>query len=346
MIRRRRADGINLRQARGPVKQNSSRDAAPGSILARMPAALVTGATGFVGSHLVDHLLAKGWRVAALVRRSSNLRWLEGKPVERVDPDASPLPDVDVLFHVAGSIRADTYADYLAGNRDLAVRVFESARARRFVHVSSLAAAGPGEDVDETTPCRPISLYGRSKREGEEEVWKRRDRMSVTVIRPPVVYGPRDFGLFDLYVTVSKGLRPEIGGPKRISIIHVRDLVEGIVSAAESASGANEVFYLANEEKVEISAVMGMIAAALGNRPLRVGIPDRVVRFLGAVVEDAASLVGKRSMFGRDKALEMTQKAWCCSPAKAGRLLGWKARVPLEQGMAEAVAWYRAQGLL
>ncbi|MBV8879115.1 MAG: NAD-dependent epimerase/dehydratase family protein [Planctomycetaceae bacterium] len=311
-----------------------------------MPAALVTGATGFVGSHLVDRLLEKGWRVAALVRKTSNLRWLDGKPVERVDPDASPLPDCDVLFHVAGSIRADTYAEYLAGNRDLAVRVFEAARTRRFVHVSSLAAAGPGDDVDETTPCRPLSLYGRSKREGEEEIWKRRDRIPVTVIRPPVVYGPRDFGLFDLYVTVSKGLRPEIGGPKRISIVHVRDLVDGILKAAESERGANEVFYLANERSVEISEVMGLIARSLGNKTLRVGIPDRVLRFLGAVVEDAASLIGKRSMFGRDKALEMTQKAWCCSPAKAGRLLGWKASVPLEQGMAEAVAWYREQRLL
>jgi len=311
-----------------------------------MPAALVTGATGFVGSHVVDVLLEAGWRVAALVRKSSNLRWLEGKPVERVDPGTVPLPDCDVLFHVAGTIRADTYAGYLAGNRDLAIRVFEAARARRFVHVSSLAAAGPGEEVDETTPCRPVSLYGRSKKEGEDEVWKRRDRIPVTVIRPPVVYGPRDFGLLDLYATVSRGLRPEIGGPKRISIVQVRDLAEGIVAAATCAAGANEIFFLANEARVEISGVLGVISGALGNKTLRVGIPDRVVRFLGAVIEDAASLVGKRSMFGRDKALEMTQKAWCCSPAKAGRLLGWRARRSLEQGMAEAVAWYRAQRLL
>jgi dihydroflavonol-4-reductase len=226
------------------------------------------------------------------------------------------------------------------------LRIFEAARTRRFVHVSSLAVAGPGETVDETTPCAPISLYGRSKREGEEAIWRLRDRIPVTVIRPPVVYGPRDFGLFDLYVTVSKGLRPEIGGPKRISIVHVRDLVEGIVKAAESPAGANEIFYLANEATVEISEMMGMVQRLLGTRALRVGIPDRVVRFLGAVVEDAASLVGKRSMFGRDKALEMTQKAWCCSPAKAARLLGWRAGEPLERGMADAVAWYRAQGLL
>jgi nucleoside-diphosphate-sugar epimerase len=311
-----------------------------------MRTALVTGATGFVGSHLVDVLLERGWRVAVTVRARSNLRWLEGKAIERVNDGTEPLPPCDVLFHVAGVIRADTYSDYLAGNRDLAVRVFETARAKRFVHVSSLAVAGPGDRVDETTPCTPISLYGKSKWEGESEVWKRRDRTAVTVIRPPVVYGPRDFGLYDLYRTVAKGLRPEIGGRKVISIIHARDLAEGVVRAGEAAEGANEVFYLANVDAVEVSAVLGIIERALGARTLRVGIPDRVVRFLGAVVEDSARLAGKRSMFGRDKALEMTQKAWCCSPGKAEKLLGWKARIPLEEGMRETANWYKNQGLL
>jgi nucleoside-diphosphate-sugar epimerase len=311
-----------------------------------MPSALVTGATGFVGSHLVDVLLEKGWRVSAVVRRTSSLRWLDGKPVERVDDTSAPLPACDVLFHVAGVIRADAYAQYLAGNRDFAVRVFDSARAARFVHVSSLAAAGPGDQVDESTPCSPISLYGKSKWEGESEIWKRRDRMPVTVIRPPVVYGPRDFGLYEMYRTVAMGLRPQIGGRKIISIIHVRDLAEGILRAGESPEGANQAFYLANAASVEVSAVLDHIQRALGNRALRVGIPDRVVRFLGAVVEDGARLAGRRSMFGRDKALEMTQRAWCCSPAKAARLLGWRARVPLENGTEETAAWYKSQGLL
>jgi nucleoside-diphosphate-sugar epimerase len=314
-----------------------------------MPSAVVTGATGFVGSHLVDVLLEKGWRVSVLVRRSSNLRWLEGKPVERVDEAFSasaPLPACDVLFHVAGVIRADSYAHYLAGNRDLALRVFDASRAGRFVHVSSLAVAGPGENVDETTPCSPISLYGRSKWEGESGVWQRRERTPVTVIRPPVVYGPRDFGLYDLYRTVARGLRPEIGGRKLISIVHARDLAEGIVRAGEAPEGANEAFYLANDAAVEVSAMLELIQRALGARALRVGIPDRVVRFLGALVEDGAKLAGKRLMFGRDKALEMTQKAWCCSAAKAARLLGWRARVPLDRGMAETAAWYKSQALL
>ena len=314
-----------------------------------MPHAVVTGATGFVGSHLVDLLLEKGYRVTAALRSASRAKWLDGKPVGKVEVDFSrplSLPPSDVVFHVAGVIRAERWEDYLAGNRDAAIRAVEGARAARFLLVSTLAVTGPGENVDETTPCAPISLYGKSKWEGEQEVWNRRDRAPVTVIRPPVVYGPRDTGLYDLYRTVAKGLRPEIGGRKVVSLVHVRDLVEGIVLAAEAREGENEVFLLSNREVWTVSDLLGLIQRGIGKRALRVRVPDRVVRFLGAVVEDGAKLAGKRSMFGRDKALEMTQRAWSCSPEKARRLLGWEARVPVERGMAESLDWYREEGLL
>ncbi len=314
-----------------------------------MTVALVTGASGFVGSHLVDCLLERDYHVKVVVRRTSDLRWLEGRPVDRVEADLSApaaLPLSDVVFHVAGVIRSGTWGGFLAGNRDAARHAIEGAHAGRFVHVSSLAAAGPGEGVDESTPCRPISLYGRSKWEGEQEVWRRRGRIPVTVIRPPVVYGPRDTGLIDLYRIVRWGLRPEIGGDMVLSLVHVRDLVEGICRAAECPAAANEVFYMANPRPLAMSRILGEAARALDRRPLRVPVPARVVRFLGAAAEDAAKFLGRSSMFTRDKALEMTQAAWSCSPEKARRVLGWEARIPLDRGMAETMEWYRSHGLL
>jgi nucleoside-diphosphate-sugar epimerase len=314
-----------------------------------MTIALVTGASGFVGSHLVDCLLERDYQVKILVRRTSNLRWLEGRPVDRVEADIGgplSLPFCDVVFHVAGVIRAGSWEGFLEGNRDLSRRVFEGAHAARFVHVSSLAVAGPGEGLDETVPCAPISLYGKSKWEGEQEVWRRRDRIPVTVIRPPVVYGPRDMGILDLYRVVRWGLSPRIGKGMVLSIVHVRDLVEGIALAAESPAAANEVFYMGHSRSETMAGILESIARAMRRRPFRVPVPDRVVRFLGGVTEDAARFLGRSPMFGRDKAAEMTQRAWSCSSAKARRILGWEASIPLDRGMVETMEWYRAHGLL
>lgn len=313
-----------------------------------MADAVVTGASGFVGSHLVDCLLERDYRVRVVVRRTSRLRWLEGRPLERIEADLRGpvrLPPCDVVFHVAGVIRARSWEEFLAGNRDAARHAVEGARAARFVHVSSLSAAGPGE-ADEAAPCRPVSLYGRSKWEGEQEVWRRRDRIPVTVIRPPVVYGPRDEGLLSLFRAVRWGLVPQIGDGMVLSLIHVRDLVDGMVRAAESPAAANEIFYLANSRPVTMVEVLDLAARLTGRRGIRVRFPDRVVRLLGEVAERTGRSLGRVPMFGRDKALEMTQRAWVCSPAKARRVLGWEAAVPLEQGLSETLDWYRSHGLL
>ena len=314
-----------------------------------MPRAIVTGATGFVGSHLDESLARRGWSVLLPVRSRARLRGLDPAAFEVLDVDfARPfeLPECDVVFHVAGTIRGDSWREYLDGNRDLAVRVHEASRAGRFLHVSTLAVQGPMADCDETTPCRPISLYGRSKWEGEQAVWARRGRLPVTVIRPPVVYGPRDMGLVDLYRAVARGIRPLIGGPKRISLVHVADLVDGMIRAAESPKGADEVFYLANPQTWLIADLLKVIERGLGTSAVPLPVPDRVVRLLGAWVEDGAKLLGKRTLFGRDKAMEMTQPYWCCSPAKAQGVLGWQPRVGVEEGMADTLAWFRREKLL
>ncbi len=312
-----------------------------------MPLALVTGATGFVGSHLVDLLCEQEWDVTVTVRPGSSLEWLRGKSVHGVTAqDLRSLPPFDVVFHVAGLISASSWGELLAVNRDFACQVFDSVQTKRFVLISSIAVTGPGRGVDETTPCRPISLYGKSKWEGEQAIRSRSGRVPVTVIRPPPVYGPRDKGLLELYRALANGMRFEIGGRKEISLVYVRDLVEGILLAAESPEAENETFLLTNREPLVMSDLMDLILEKLGRTALRIPIPDRVVRLLGGVLEDVGNLIGRRPMFGRDKAIEMTQEVWACRPDKARRIIGWEAQIPVYQGMAETIRWYQREGLL
>jgi len=318
--------------------------------------ALVTGGTGFVGSHLVDLLLERGWKVRCTVRRTSNLRWLEGKDIQRIEVDLrsaesldSACKGVDIVFHVAGVIRASRYADFIAGNRTATANVVSAAvrgRVQRIVHVSSLAACGPsrtGQPVDESTPESPVSLYGRSKLEGEKAIRNWDQEIDITILRPPVVYGPRDEGMLQLFQVLAKGIELSFGGRKWLSLIHVSDLTRGILEAGLSRKTVGEHYFISNPEVFTYSEVILKIFQALERRRrIRLSLPDGLLRCLGSI----ADCLTNGGMFSLDKAVEITQKAWICSPRKAFGDFGFEAVVPLDRGFTETIRWYRENGLL
>jgi len=219
----------------------------------------VTGGTGFVGSHLVNALRARGDTVTCMVRRPALVKPLGwGSEVRLVRGDLDDdtalregCAGAEVVFHVAGKIVARSAAEFMATNRDGTANILEAARdagVARFVFVSSLAVAGPttiGHPIDETRPPAPITDYGRSKLAAE--VLVRAMPLSWTIVRPPVVYGEWDRATLKVFQLARRGVVPVFGdGSQELSVIHAEDLARSLIAAAVSPRAAGHVYFAAH----------------------------------------------------------------------------------------------------
>lgn len=320
----------------------------------------VTGGTGFIGSHLIDRLLEQGHEVRALVRRSSNQRWLQGKPVHLVEGDVRDassllalLSNTDVVYHIAGVVKARDRQGYFDGNVTATQNMLEAAHRfapglRRFLYVSSQTAAGPSISLDrpvreDDTP-HPITTYGESKWAAEQLVHQWRDRLPWTIVRPPAVYGPRDTEIYIYFQAISRGLNSIIGfDDKRLSLVHSHDLVRGIMLAAEAGNSVGETYFIASEEFYSWPQVGRITAAALNKRFVTLRLPHMLVYSVAAVAQSIAALQRKAATLNLEKARDITQRYWTCDIAKAVKELGYRQEMPIEKGIANTVAWYREQ---
>lgn len=318
----------------------------------------VTGGTGFVGSHVVEALLAAGWRVRALARRPESPGWLRGLNVEVVPGDVrdrSGLPRLvegaSAVVHVAGKTAARSLEEYRASNAAGTANLVDACRAEspgaHFVLVSSLAAAGPaagGVPVRPSDPARPVSSYGLSKREGEIAV--EGSGLSFTILRPSAVYGPRETAIRDLFVAASRGFAPVLaGGTPRVQLVYVLD-VAAAIGAALRRGGRCETFFAAHPEVLDYRQVAERLAS-LRTPPARlVPVPAAAIRAAGWLAGMATRLGGAPPVFNSEKAGEMLQEAWLCDVSATQAALGEPLRTPFAAGARQTWDWYRREGVI
>lgn len=319
--------------------------------------ALVTGATGFVGSHLVDKLLEKNYEVYCLRRKTSSTKWLDGKNIKYVDGDLFSnealeecIKEMDYVFHVAGLVKAKTKEGFYRGNYEATKNLLEitykvKPDIKKFVLVSSLAACGPArntESVDENTTPDPITTYGVTKLKAEEEVEKYKDKFPVAIIRPPAVYGPRDTEILIYFKTFSKGLNSVIGfDAKYLSLVYVEDLADGIILAAEKDIANGQKYFICMDKAYNWDEIGAITTGLLGRKALKIRLPHSVLYSVGYLAELFSTFSKNPATLNIDKCKDITQLRWVCSNEKAKRELGFEAKHTIEESFKKTIDWYR-----
>jgi nucleoside-diphosphate-sugar epimerase len=325
------------------------------------PIVLITGGTGFVGSHVAERLVQCGFSVRALVRPGSDKRRLEELgaelapgAVDQIETLHRAVAGVDVVVHLAALTHARSVAAYHrvneAGTRDLVQAVLDAdPRPRRFVYLSSLAAVGPsldGRPVGPDAEPRPLTTYGRSKLAGERACLAAAATLEIAILRAPAVYGPRDRELFRIFRMARMGLMPlPAGSARRLQLVHVGDLADAVVAAA-AGPGASGVFHIADPREYMWEQVVDLVSEAVGRRTRTFQVPSAVLFAAAALSEAAGRLTGRSTIFNREKVRELLAPAWLCETETARRELGFEAQIPLPRGLMETARWYSENGWL
>ncbi len=323
---------------------------------------LVTGATGFIGSHLAEQLHQNSYTLRCLIRKNSNRQWIKNIPIEYIEGDYTDpislrkaVAGVDFIYHSAGVTKSKNKIGYFQGNHIATKNLLEAVRKTntnlsRFIHISSQAAVGPSSinlPIDETTPFHPITTYGLSKMEAEKECHKYMNDFPITIVRPPAVYGPRDTDVFEFFNTMNKGLQPMIGfGKTYVSLVHVKDLVRGIVLAGESPRSIGQSYFIASERFYNWQEIGEVTQKLMNKNVFRVHIPKSVVFVIAAIAEFGSLFSSKPALLNIEKAKDITQDHWTCSIQKAKEEIGYRESFKLVDGISDTLAWYKANGWL
>jgi nucleoside-diphosphate-sugar epimerase len=321
----------------------------------------LTGASGFVGSHVLDSLRAGHHEVSILLQRTSNTRFVS-RHVPEVTVHYGSLDDVPLLtkamrgveavIHCAGKIKALRSSDFYRVNQAGTGNIVMAANAccesvRHLVYISSLAVSGPGvlgSPAVEAGEPRPVSVYGQSKWLGEIEV---RQRCSVpwTILRPAAVYGPRDTEFLALFQKVKRRVMPLVSGAKRhLNMVYGPDVAAAVLCSLRNERGAGGTYHVAAEPPCTDAEFMQEIASQLRCRPLRLPIP-RSALYLACVIQEILSrMTGRPNILSRQKLPELLAPGWVCTTDRIRNDLGFTAPTSLREGITQTLDWYRREG--
>lgn len=324
---------------------------------------LVTGGTGFIGSHLVEKLVLSGREVRCLVKPKSSLEYLKGLKVDLFYGDLTKPESlkginegVGTVFHLAAIARPMSIPDEIytqvnvQGTKNL-LEAFSGKNLKKFIYLSSISVVGPSRDgrpVNEKTPTNPIDIYGQSKLAAEKVVFDfiKEYQMPIVVLRPPMVFGPKDFEMLKLFKAVKTGFFPIKSNPHgHFEFCYVKNLILACL-LAEKKGKTGEIYHVSNERSYTLKEVIKSMAQAEGVNLLKFYFPNWLLKIGGSTIEFVAKIFRFHPPFSRNTVVWMTTNFWISDISKIKEELGYRPRYSLEEGIKEAVEWYKEKQLL
>lgn len=310
----------------------------------------LTGATGFLGRHLVDRFCREGWEVRALARRPGDLADVQGVSIVKGDlSDGKALERLvdgaQVVVHCAGLTRGASRGAFhsvnVVGTARVVHAVSNTSPSSRFILISSIAAREPD-----------LSDYAASKRGAEDALQRLGGDLEWSILRPPAVYGPGDVEMLSIFKLFSRGLMPFPGNARhqaaRLSLIYVEDFVAAVAAMLSSGLPARSVFELSDPCRGGYTwqAIGDVGARAVGRKVRHVAVPFRLMAIIAAANIFFGRILGGRPMVTPGKVRELFHSDWGVADNPLVDLVGWEPQVTVEDGFARTVRWYRERRLL
>jgi dihydroflavonol-4-reductase len=316
--------------------------------------AFLTGGTGFIGRHLIELLLARGAEVIALVRNPEKAATLEDRRVDLLYGDLFSIPPlpagIDTVYHLAGKTRSLKSADYYTVNREGTASLFRFLRAYpgkpMVIHLSSLAAAGPSEDgrpVRENDVAHPVTHYGRSKLQAEQEALHFGADFPLVIVRATAVFGPWDVDFLHFFKLVAKHVLPTFRKKRLLSLCYVKDLAEALYQCSRVKVPTGEIINIADPVPVTWEELGEAAGAVMEKKLVRVRVPMSALGAAAVFSEFRDRVTGNPGIFNRDKYRDMKQPGWVADVEKAARLLSFRPHYELPGALRETIDWYKAR---